>query len=1227
MARTPCNEELPTKQSIDGGWRAARRQRALRNLGWLLIMLLVGAAAPGLSTTAAREQTAGAPPSAHAALQVSTEPTRLQSRPLAGRIVANNIFVFVTASAEVARVRFFLDHPSQLLEDPQVAGQPRAVDAEAPYDFAGTAADARRSARPFDTRQLANGAHTLTAAIDLKGGGTEVVSARFRVHHGPPILAFDRDALTFRLRAGARASRPLNFVTSDGAVAAAAITANVPWLRVTQQGGSTGATHLVTADTAGLAPGTYAATLTASAPGYASASLTTALTVTAAEACAPLACSEILVSLPYTLNFSQNHGKIADANGVGTGFTYVDPPTNGSGYLPQRLAANTAAPGALKITTTRGLAYTTSNSQDNALAVGIDAPSQISLIKAVVRDLPAASGNYEQAGLWFGNDEDNHVKLDIVATSLGTQIEYLMETDGVITSRKVTAALTIGTASVTLSLRANPSDRTIAAAYQIGGGAVAVLGSFVAPPELFSFDAAGIDPTIGTNSFGGILASQRNGPQALVYTFDEFSVTKEEGSAPPSSSDVAFDRSSFPVPDPTSLAWGPDGRLYVTEMFGTIHAISFNSSKQVAADQAITTLGSRLTLGIAVDPLSTASNVILWVAHSNASTTSGALNSSMVTRLSGAGFATRQDVITGLPRAIANHAINSLHFGPDGKLYITQGGNTGAGAPNTANTEFGTRAEQPLSAALLVADVRASGFDGTCATAENSFGPAPCSVTVYASGLRNAYDFVYHSNGAIYTADNGLGVTGAYPPAPSAPCTGFGNAAAWDQGGNNPGEQPDILVRIEQGKYYGHPNPYRNECVYKDGSYQHVAAPANYVRPIYNLGLNRSADGIIEYTSDAFGGALKGELLIANYSVGDDITRVKLAADGRSVVEAKQLISGFVNPLPLAQSPDGTLYVGEHGAGRVSVLRPRASSPALGSWTTKQPLPAAILDAGGAALNGKLYLVAGKTSASYQSTLYSYDPAANSWAAGPALPGVAVENPAVAALNGKLYVFGGSTAAFSGAVANAAVFDPATAAWRTLAPLRTARGGATAQALNGNIYLVGGMDGSGASLASVEVYDPASNAWSAGPAMSVRRDNPGSAVLGGKLYVFGGRTRNADGTTVNGTLASVEMFDPATNVWTARAAMPTGRRTMAVGALNGRAQLMGGERTSAGGVFAENEEYDPLTNSWRTLTPMLTPRHGAVAGTISGVVYVAGGGPNGGSTYASVNEAFAGLAP
>ena len=149
-----------------------------------------------------------------------------------------------------------------------------------------------------------------------------------------------------------------------------------------------------------------------------------------AQACAPLACSEIRVDLPYTLDFNSDQGKIQDANGAGTGVTYVDPPSNGTGYVPANLQLDSAA-GVLKVTTTAGLAFQGSNSQDNALAVGVDAPSQVTRIETTVDSLPAASNHNEQAGLWFGNDEDNYLKLVVIDTPSGTRIQYLMEVGGV----------------------------------------------------------------------------------------------------------------------------------------------------------------------------------------------------------------------------------------------------------------------------------------------------------------------------------------------------------------------------------------------------------------------------------------------------------------------------------------------------------------------------------------------------------------------------------------------------------------------------------------------------------------------------------------------------------------------------------------------------------------------------------------------------------------------------
>jgi N-acetylneuraminic acid mutarotase len=403
-----------------------------------------------------------------------------------------------------------------------------------------------------------------------------------------------------------------------------------------------------------------------------------------------------------------------------------------------------------------------------------------------------------------------------------------------------------------------------------------------------------------------------------------------------------------------------------------------------------------------------------------------------------------------------------------------------------------------------------------------------------------------------------------------------------------------------------------------------VAPLATYTRPIADLGANKSADGIIEYRSGAFGGALRGNLLITNYSVGDDITRIVLSGDGASVVSRSSIAGNFVDPLPVVEGPDGTLYVGEHGANRITALVPRDSTPLTGTWSTKAPMPVALLDAGGAVLDGKLYAVAGKTSAGPRRTLYVLDTTTNTWSVGPSLPTAypAVENPAVVAYNGKLYVFGGSSASFSGAVGSAAVFEPGTGAWTMLPSMGTARGGATAQVLDGKIYLAGGLGADGASISRVSVFTPATSSWSSGPGLSTRRDNAGSAALNGTMYVFGGRTRNADGTTAAAALTSVEALVPQ-GTWQPKASMPTGRRTMAVGTIGGRAQVSGGEgSSSASGTSAAHEQYDPITNTWRTLTPIPTPRHGAVAGTAGTVTYVAGGGPTTGSSFSIVTEAF-----
>jgi len=110
-------------------------------------------------------------------LQLSSSPNRSSPVPLAGQTVTGNIYVFVSPQTGVNQVRFFLDNPG-------MSGTPIKVENNAPWDFAGTASNG--TANPYNSSQLTFGSHTITAAIDLSSGGTQVVSANFDVAVSAP---------------------------------------------------------------------------------------------------------------------------------------------------------------------------------------------------------------------------------------------------------------------------------------------------------------------------------------------------------------------------------------------------------------------------------------------------------------------------------------------------------------------------------------------------------------------------------------------------------------------------------------------------------------------------------------------------------------------------------------------------------------------------------------------------------------------------------------------------------------------------------------------------------------------------------------------------------------------------------------------------------------------------------------------------------------------------------
>ena len=57
-------------------------------------------------------------------------------------------------------------------------------------------------------------------------------------------------------------------------------------------------------------------------------------------------------------------------------------------------------------------------------------------------------------------------------------------------------------------------------------------------------------------------------------------------------------------------------------------------------------------------------------------------------------------------------------------------------------------------------------------------------------------------------------------------------------------------------------------------------------------------------------------------------------------------------------------------------------------------------------------------------------------------------------------------------------------------------------------------------------------------------------------------------------------------------------------------------------MFDNHEVYDPATNRWTAAPRLPTARHGLAAATVGGKIYVIGGGPRAGLAQTDVVEVF-----
>jgi Bacterial Ig-like domain/Kelch motif/Galactose oxidase, central domain len=223
-----------------------------------------------------------------------------------------------------------------------------------------------------------------------------------------------------------------------------------------------------------------------------------------------------------------------------------------------------------------------------------------------------------------------------------------------------------------------------------------------------------------------------------------------------------------------------------------------------------------------------------------------------------------------------------------------------------------------------------------------------------------------------------------------------------------------------------------------------------------------------------------------------------------------------------------------------------------------------------------------------------------------------VDHRATTLLNGDVLVTGGRATPGGAAMDSAEVFYPSLGPTTTgtiadtNGMMTTARADHVAVRLyDGRILVVGGQGASGL-LASAELYDPATGMFTAtgsmGTSGTARRGAAAALLLSGEVLVAGGV-----GTT-GAPLKTTEIYDPATGTWTDGPDMDTARTGAEAVVLGAGRVLIPGGLDGASEALATAELYDPETGSFLATVDLDEARYGhSVTRMRDGRVLLAGG--------------------
>jgi cysteine-rich repeat protein len=327
---------------------------------------------------------------------------------------------------------------------------------------------------------------------------------------------------------------------------------------------------------------------------------------------------------------------------------------------------------------------------------------------------------------------------------------------------------------------------------------------------------------------------------------------------------------------PTTMAFAPDGRLFVSEKDGALRVIKNNQLLTTPfVTLAVDTGNERGLMGVAFDP-NFASNHYLYVYYTS---TAGSIHNRL-SRFTANGdvAATGSElVLADFPTlGAANHNGGAVHFGTDGKLYVSLGENAVSSNAQSMST--------PLGKMLRF------NADGTIPT-DNPFYASTTGINraIWALGLRNPFTFaVQPGSGTIFINDVGEG--------------------GWES-----------IERGQAGANYGWPTtgdgPFTGQPQFTQPfhAYPHGAG---------NAAGNCIAGGTFYNPAvQAFPSSYLGQYFFADYN-NNWIRRIDPNTGTHSL-----FASTVPGPVDLDVGPDGALYYLARGAGQVGRIAYTASLP------------------------------------------------------------------------------------------------------------------------------------------------------------------------------------------------------------------------------------------------------------------------------------------------------------